>query len=101
MCINEAYTKSAKVKSDVFAIQNGLKEVDALLPLLFKIAAEYAIRKGQENQKRLTHVSYWSMLTKLICSEKVNTTKANRESPLEANREAGLECKRLCLVTRT
>jgi hypothetical protein len=30
--------------SDSFLIQNGLKQEDALSPLLFKVALEYAIR---------------------------------------------------------
>jgi hypothetical protein len=38
MCLNEMY---GKYFSDNFSIQNGLKQGDALSPLLFKFALEY------------------------------------------------------------
>jgi hypothetical protein len=36
--------------SDIFHILNGLKQGDALSPLLFNVALEYSIRKIQQNQ---------------------------------------------------
>ena len=36
--------------SEMFPIRNGLKEGDALLPLLFNFDLEYAIKKVQVNQ---------------------------------------------------
>jgi hypothetical protein len=46
MCLNETYSKVriGKRLSDSFPIQNGLKQGDALSPLLFNFALEYAIR---------------------------------------------------------
>jgi hypothetical protein len=49
MCLNETFTKMCIGEhfSDMFPIQNGLKQGGALSPLLFKFALEYAIRKIQ------------------------------------------------------
>jgi hypothetical protein len=45
MCLNETYSKVriGKHLSDSFPIQNGLKQWDALSPLLFNFALEYTI----------------------------------------------------------
>jgi hypothetical protein len=55
MCLNEAYSKVriGKHLSDSFLIQNGLKQGDALSPLLLNLALEYSIRVVQENRMGL------------------------------------------------
>jgi hypothetical protein len=52
MCLNETYSKVCigKHLSDSFPIQSGLKQGDALSPLLLNFTLEYAIRKVRENQ---------------------------------------------------
>ena len=52
MCLTETFSRvwAGKHLSDMFPIGNGSKQVDALSPLLFNYALEYAIRRAEINQ---------------------------------------------------
>jgi preprotein translocase subunit YajC len=97
MCLTETYSRVrvGKNLSDMFPIRNGLKQGDALRPLLFISALEYAIRRVQVNQDGLklndTHQF-------LVCADDVNTLggsvhtiKKNKEALVVAIKEIGLE----------
>jgi hypothetical protein len=50
MCLNETYSEvcTGKHLSDNFPIQNGLKHVDALSPLIFSFALEHPLGKSMK-----------------------------------------------------
>jgi hypothetical protein len=92
MCLNETYSKHL---TDSFPIQNGLKQGDALSPLLFNIALEYAIRQVQETQVGLilngTHqlLAYADEVNLLRAN--IDTIKKNTETLIDASKEVELE----------
>jgi hypothetical protein len=99
MCINEICTRSkarvGKHLSDSFPTQNDLKQGDALSPLLFNFALEYAIREVQENQVGLkmngTHrvLAYADDVN--LLGDNIDTIEKNTKTVIDAGKEVGLE----------
>jgi hypothetical protein len=84
----------SKHLSDSFPIQNGLKQGDALSPLLFNFALEYVIRKVQESQVGLklngTHqlLAYADDVN--LLGDNIDTIRKNTETLIDANKKVGL-----------
>ena len=81
--------------SDLFPIRNVLKQGDALLPLLFNFALEYAIRRVQVNQDGLklngTHQLLAYAIDVNILGGSAHTVKENAEALVVATKEIGLK----------
>jgi len=77
--------------SDRFPIRNGLKQGDALSPMLFKFSLEYAIRRVQVNQDGLKLNGKHQLLAYAddvnILGASIHTLKENAEALVAATRE--------------
>ena len=97
MSLIETYSRVCVGKnvSDMFPIKNGLNQGDALSPMLFNFALQYAIRRVQVNWVGLklngTHqlLAYANNVNILVGS--ILTLKENTEALVAATRVLGLQ----------
>jgi hypothetical protein len=96
MCLNKTYSNFhvGKHLSDTFPTQNSLKE-DALMPLLFNFASEYAIKKIQENLVGLETNGTYQLVVYAdninLLGDDIIIIKENTETILWASRDVDLE----------
>ena len=99
MSLTETYSRVRVGKNmfDRFPIRNGLKQEDALTPMLFNFDLEYATRRVQANRDGLklngTHefLAYADDVN--ILGGSIHTLKKNAEASVAATREIGLEVR--------
>jgi len=94
--LNETYSTGyvGKYLSDMLRIKNGLKQGDALSPLLLNFALAYAIRRVQVNQEGLKLNGKNQLLVYAVDFNvevgSIHTLKENTEALVVASKETGL-----------
>ena len=97
MCLTETYSRFrlGNNLSDRFPIRSGLKQGDALIPLLFNFVLEYVIRRVQVNKDGLklngTHQILAYAYDVNIMGASVYTVKKKAGTFVAAAKESGLE----------
>jgi len=97
MCLTETHSRVRVDQnlSDMFPIRSGLKQGDALSPLLFNFALEYAIKRVQVNQDGLKLNGTHQLLVYAddvnILGGSIHTVKENADALKVASKETGLE----------
>ena len=96
MCLTETYSRVrvGKNLSEMFPIRNGLKQGDALSPLLFNFAFEYAIKRAQVNQGGLKLNGMHQLLVYgddvNILGGSIHTIKKSTEALVVTSKEIGV-----------
>ena len=97
MCLSETYSRVQVGKNlhDMFPIRNGMKQGNALTPLLLNFNLEYTIRRVQVNQDGLKLNGKHQLLVYVddvsILGGGIHIIKENTESLVVARWEIGLE----------
>ena len=101
LCLNETCSRVRVGKHlyDTFPINNGLKQGDASLPLLFIIAVEYAIKRVQVNQDSLKLNGTHQVLVYADVVNIMDVSVQNTGTLVVASRENGIEVNAVNLST--
>ena len=105
ICLNATHIRVqvGKHLSNMFPVRNGLKQGDALSPLLFNFAVEYAIGRVQVHQDELKLNGTHQLLVYAddvnILGTSIHTINKNAEALVATSKETVLKVKLIRLST--